>query len=285
MAPFGEGCARDALGPCSIPNAANLDAGRADALLQLRRGEQRPALLDAQFRNLAPERIAPPLPDENGRGQDAAGKVSAVAAPASVAQTLAARQEQGVIDRLPATPATVILPVIVVPPAIEPQAVQWGRWKALAGETPAASLAELTAGGRQLIGLNPLFAITRDAAPQMVMPGSGVFDFRLQSYSSFFYDESKQTVQQAQIQNPSLTIDFNNRSFATRFDVTNDNRTTDVSAKGGVTREGLLYSNVITSNADVRGALAGSAADQAGLMFARRIDATTSAVGATFWRR
>ncbi len=281
MAPIGGACARTALGPCNVPNAADLDAGRPDALLQLRKGEQRPALLEAQLRNLAPDRIAPPLPDENGRSQDAtSSKSSAVASP--VSQTLAARQEEGVHEQVSGSRVTPPVPPPVPP---EPQAVEWGRWRALVGEAPPVKLSDLVAGNHKLIGLNPLFALTRDTSTPMVMPGSGVFEFSLQSYDSFFYDSARQTVQQAQIQNPSLTVDFNVRSFATQFDVVNDKQSVNVQAKGGVTLDGQMLSNVITSNADVRGTLAGSKADQAGLMFSRRIDATSSAVGATFWRR
>ena len=281
MAPIGGNCARAALGPCNVPNAADLDAGRPDALLQLRKGEQRPALLDAQLRNLAPDRIAPPLPDENSRSHDAASsRSSAVSSP--VSQTLAARQEVGVHEQVSEARVT---PPVPPPVPVESQAVHWGRWKALVGEAPEVKLTDFLVGGRELIGLNPLFALARDTAAPMVMPGSGVFDFSLQSHESYFYDASRQTVQRAQIQNPSLTVDFNVRSFATQFDVVNDTQSVNVRAKGGVTLDGEMRSGVTTSNADVRGTLAGSNADQAGLMFSRRIDAPHSAGGATFWRR
>ena len=60
---------------------------------------------------------------------------------------------------------------------------------------------------------------------------------------------------------------------------------TAVSAKGGLFPDGRFMSSAMTSNAAINGALAGARAEQAGLLFNRRVDDKTTVYGATFWTR
>ena len=89
----------------------------------------------------------------------------------------------------------------------------------------------------------------------------------------------------ATIQNSRLDIDFAARTFATSLDVVGGGAQVGVHAKGDITSKGELISDLIGSNANVRGYLGGANAQEAAYIFRSTGTPALSAFGATRWAR
>jgi hypothetical protein len=273
MSGFNDGCTPGGTGPCAGDQIAELFAQQTGMLLQLRRGESRPALLDRQSSSLQPDNVSPPLPNEKP-GKKATAEQSP-AADLAGDQAIIVRQGAALQEQL-AQAATALPP--------PPQQVFWGRWLALAGDAGSESqLDALIKSGKKLVALNGAFGIVRDQQTNMVLPSAGVYGFALQSHESYILSEGSNAVA-ARIENPSLNVDFNQQRFDTRFRVATDAQQVDVKSHGSVLRDGSLVSDQFGVTANVVGTLANSG-QQAGFLYQQRINDRQTAVGATHWAR
>jgi len=267
MAALSNGCAAQVLGPCEGAGTVDLSAQSAQFLLQISKGERRPALLENP--ELRPDRLSPPRTDELPKAQAMKAESSPVdASKVSVAAPL----------------ETNVAPNIVKSAIPEVSYVQWGRWQEIAN-LPVADIDATLGNQRELTALVGPYFMSRDRNPNMVMPAGGTYQFSLRDYEAYIFNSSASTATQAQITDSHLAINFENRSFTTNFNVVTANQTVNVSAQGGVSSDGKLVNELFAGNATVRGALAGANADQAGFIFNRPINSATSALGATRWGR
>lgn len=273
MSGFNDRCTPNGSGPCQGDQAAELLAKQADALLQIRRGEARPAMLGREFLYLQPDRAVPPLQNENSGKNPLPGQSDAPDIGSS--QAIAVKQGAALHDALEQVSAP--------PPA--PQ-IFWGRWQILAGMPDAgAGLQELLSQkGNRLVALNPLFGLVGEQQTNLVLPSAGVYNFSLQSHESYILSEASPQALPARIENPALSVDFNQKRFDTRFTVRTDQHNVNVAAYGSVLSDGTMVSELIGPTATVRGALANDA-KQAGFLYQQRINPGQIAVGATYWAR
>ncbi|WP_151636855.1 FecR family protein [Noviherbaspirillum aerium] len=299
MSGFNDSCAPSGTGPCNGIQGAELYAQQSGMMLQLRRGDSRPALLDRESSNLRPDVVAPPLPGEKvEKGAAASGTTTSADLAGNQAITLKqgiALQEKLQLEQKTATPPAV---PVVTPPVAEPslpappppaQAVFWGRWQPFAGASASTAGKDWSAveADKQLAVVslaNSVFGLARNMQTDMAMPGAGIFNFALQSHESYILNEATSRLTTARIENPALRINFNNREFDTSFKLVNESHAVDVAANGGITGNGLMFSDNIKSSATVRGALA-NGGQQAGYLFEQRINERELAVGATYWSR
>lgn len=301
MSGFNDSCAPSGTGPCNGIQGAELYAQQSGMMLQLRRGDSRPALLDRESSNLRPDVVAPPLPGEKvEKGAAASGTTTSADLAGNQAITLKqgiALQEKLQLEQKSATPPTV---PVVTPPVAEPslpapppaQAIFWGRWQPFAGASASTAGKDWSAveADKQLAVVsmrNPVFGLVRNMQTDIVLPSAGIFNFALQRHESYILNESTNRLAEAEIQNHALKINFNTLEFDTSLRLVSGSRVVDVAANGGIDRlNGLMFSdnNPSISPATVRGALA-NGGQQAGYLFEQRINERELAVGATYWSR
>ena len=267
MAPFGDGCKMDGLGPCEVALAAELFAGKRHLVAQTRADGVRAEIVDGYKLGIHPDSTAPPLANE----------------PAAGAATTAPFNPVGAHPRLGAliTDTVETSKLGSVEPIFKPALVKWGRWENLLDPNNP----ELISAGRKRVAQNAHFALYRDSSPAFVMPREGMATFQLADQESYFRDQRNDRTLPATVDNARLSVDFGKQTFETSFDVRAEGLSTAVSAKGGLFPDGRFMSSAMTSNAAINGALAGARAEQAGLLFNRRVDDKTTAYGATFWTR
>ena len=311
MAPLGGACQAAGFGPCEGANARDLFADR-DSLMQLRRGEAMPAVLESG-RQPAPDLVAPPLPDENGAagGQARpAGKTSSTGgangsgqakggsdgafSPAGVPLTTTRVDQEALLaERVEGSLGGVQLPGIPGPgsgtaePPVEPPraAFEWGRWRDLATAGPGVTLESLGAGGRRIEALNSLFALVRNPSAAGSLPRAGVFSFQLAAHESYLFNPATQSAQPAKVGESSLTVDFDQGRFTTRLGLSAGTRSAVLDAQGRVYATGEMVHDITRSNGAVSGLVGGPDGTQAAYLYTRTIEGNRQFVGATSWQR
>ena len=272
VSPFNDQCQVGGLGPCAGASGLELIAGQASAA-QLRAGDVKPEML--KLPELAPDRVAPPRKDEvppNGKTSNSSG------ADQPRAENLGAQTSSGVVKSIAAELVGERRPFTASP------AVHWGRWAAFAGQ-PADALDNLFGGSKEVISFIGPYGLARDSLNQREWPSSGKFSFILWNYEAYLMNAENTRFTPAALQNGSLTVDFGNNRFGTSVEFFAGPVRTTITSEGVVSRQGLMYSDPQQS-ALIRGAVAGTRAEQAGYMFSQPISGTdNSAVGVTRWIR
>lgn len=246
-------CTAEGSGPCA--GAVELSALTPEAMLRIRRGEQRPEKLDEPANPLAPDRVAPPLMNE----------LTSQAGGHPTADTGA---RPGALPRPPEAP----------------RLVDWGRWQALAGLPANLTLSDAMLADRRLAAMLPVFALVRDGAPTM-LPREGRASFRLREHEGYFVTTQGQMLESASASNARLTVDFGQRTFQTGMTLTGPSLQTQINASGTFSADGTMSSDFLKSDTNVRGALAGEHGGQAGYLYLKPLNDTVNATGATYWSR
>jgi hypothetical protein len=258
--PFGGSCDPSGMGPCEGKFSADLLAGRAESVLQVKLGDARARLIDSPAQQLQPDKIAPPLPSE---------------------KTSANKANQSV-------PSSTLTSEIELAQAVEKlDAITWGRWQYLVNMSPASSVEEVQRRmGGQFPLIAGLYAMGRTAEGDLTLPRDGKFGFVLKGYEAFILNYNTGRAENAGIRNGALSIDFDRRTFDTSLEVHGDSGAVAVRGHGNITREGQMVGDLLRSNASVDGVLAGQDARQAGYVFSKPVDERgLSAYGATYWGR
>jgi len=147
--------------------------------------------------------------------------------------------------------------------------VKWGRWSNFA-EISNPQEAQQALHNDKLIAQNRVFALMRNNE-EVVLPSEGVFSFTMTD-SEVIYKRGDH-IETASIDAPSLTVDFNQRSFETQLTVSSPTLTggVDINASGTLGNNGIFTSNELTSNSNVSGALTNQG-QAAGMIFERELD-------------
>ena len=275
---FTSNCTRTGLGACSSAAASTLSAS-ADLLLAISTGNVGVQTLDLKanpaLRQFVPDQTAPPLSNER---------------PLTTSRTNsnALTSTVVVLGENPAATADVLKSVLVPAEAtktVSAQQIHWGRWADVANLGKGVDLASFVKG-LEPIGISwPSYVVARDK-DSLVMPGAGVANFNLHSFEAGVYlGNNPGSAIAAQITNPTLAVDFGNRSFVTQLTMTGGAYKGGFIANGTVLPSGLFEVDSARSNMTLAGGLAGKPADQAAYIFSGRIDANAIAGGATFWRK
>lgn len=279
MSGFNDSCAPSGSGPCNGIQGAELYAQQSGMMLQLRRGDNRPVLLERDSMNLQPDAVSPPLPGEKPDKNAANGNTISVDLAGSQAITI----KQGVALQEKLELAT--RPSSQVAPVQPSQQVFWGRFVALTGGTviPNSEWQALLEKGKQRVHYLGPFGLAREPQTDMVFPSAGVYNFAFQKDESYILNTVTSQMTPATMENASLAIDFNRQRFETKFQLVNPTHRVNVASEGDITRNGLMYSDSFHP-VTVQGALA-NGGQQAGYLYDTRINAQERAVGATYWSR
>ena len=275
---FTTNCTRTGLGACSSAAASTLSAS-ADLLLAISTGNLGVQTLDLKtnpaLRQFVPDQTAPPLSNERPLTT-------------SRTNTNALISTVVVLGENPAATADVLKSSLVPSEAtktVSAQQIHWGRWADVANLGKGVDLGNFVKG-LEPIGISwPSYVVARDK-DSLVMPGAGVANFNLNSFEAGVYlGNNPGSAIAAQITNPTLSVDFGNRTFATQLTMTGGAYKGGFIANGTVLPGGLFEADAARSNMTLSGGLAGKSADQAAYIFSGRIDANAIAGGGTFWRK
>lgn len=272
VAPLGNGCSADALGPCGGDKARELTADVANSFARVDR--QRVEVLAPTGPALTPDKVAPPVDAEPAARADASvdrGRASAIT------EFLASRGvDSGVVTRTEAAS-----PPVPVPPA----ALAWGRWSAVAWDGDASVALAQAAVGRQVTVGNEHFALYRERDPSFAMPTQGRVDFTLRDAQVHLMTAGA-APSPGSVSDARLTLDFDAGRFSTSLRAGHPSiagGSVGIQAAGLVNADGMFVSNAALSNARVAGAIA-SGATEAAYFFERQVDLGTL-LGLTRWTR
>jgi hypothetical protein len=288
---FTGACQPDGGGPCEGGTSRELSAAQRGQLLQVRRGQNAPQLL--QSSPLSPDQVSPPRPDEPVAKS---GSVNGGAAIASADPDLEAQKAASLASALEQAPAPVPLPppeVVSPPPIIvtpQPErGIVWGRWQQIGG-----NLARIDLGAEsqknELLAINGNYALFRTPGQDYIAPNEGSIGFVLRDSEAFVYTDygySSRVSSPASLVNGRLNVNFGSRAFETSLDLINNGETTQLHAQGAVGNDGRLYGDAANSRIgfmNVQGLLSRDKGGSASYIFDARLDALRTVNGATYWR-
>ena len=294
---FSGACRPEGVGPCEGGASRELTAMQKGQLLQVKRGQTAPQLL--QSGTLAPDLVAPPRPDEpigkNGSGN---GNVASNGEPSlDPKKNVAFQNLQSAPANIPSTgaqtgivttpPEVVTLPAIPSEPAVPAvpvplRQVSWGRWGVVADQPVTASLSK---DGADRIAVNDYFVLFRDkAGAQWTAPDRGSVGFTLTQSEAYVRNQATQAVTMATLENGQLLVDFGKSSFSTSFDLLNEADRYKLQSKGALTRDGRLFGDGqlnYPSNMNVTGLI--NSDSSAIYLFQSSLPGQRTASGITVW--
>ena len=297
MSGFAGTCGPEGTGPCDGAASRELFAGHSDSMLQIKRGQQIPQLLNNSV--IAPELNAPARPDEP------VGKTVAAVNQGSAALTDIAldpaKNSLPVIGKdnspPPGTPVVVtppVLPPVVVPvtppvpPAVVvngPPEIIWGRWERVAFVGPDEAIIALA---NSKAYAKPItvgsYIIARPVNTSLVMPHEGTAAFKLIDSDVVMQRSDGGPATKAQVDDGRLAVDFAARTFSTSLALSSGLGKVNISANGSVTQAGGLESALFGSST-VRGYLGGALAGEAVYGFKTNDNPALGAQGITRWSR
>ncbi|AMO23840.1 hypothetical protein UC35_14365 [Ramlibacter tataouinensis] len=287
MNSLGEGCQRDALGPCEGPSAVELFAGAKDKLLQLQAGERRPQLIDDP--SASPDRARPPAAAEP------VAKQPAGPTEVKVADSRGSELVTGGVT-LPNPPVLDPTPPVVVtpPPPTQPQqpdppVAVWGRWAAVSEGDAGVVSAEDVLNGRNLVSINRFYVLASNPTmTSMALPGDGVGRFSLTGHEGVITDKPTGISVVSKASDGSLKIDFGSRKFETSMKVSAGDLSAWIAARGSVDPNGQFQSeafSLIPNASIVNGIVGGKDAGEAMYLYQREFGGRYEATGATSWRK
>lgn len=295
MTPLNDDCLSSSFGPCNTATARVLTAAMRDAYLELRNHKDAPILVPNEKNLGSPNFLSPPRPEEPVPEKN--NKAASVAAPVLPADLTQAVKETSIINQIvainnskpaepkPVDPPIVVppaerpieVPVVVKPEPVIPAKIWWGRWEVVAGETYNSG----NAPDRETTMGNLVFGMYREKG-DVVLPSTGVAQFKL-AQSEVYLRGADQTLTAGTVINPSLTIDFGNRTFDTTLTVNvNGVNPTQIHSAGNISFQGVFLSEVSSPDTIVAGHLSKNS-DQAGYLFQRSLAGGALIIGATRW--
>jgi hypothetical protein len=149
-------------------------------------------------------------------------------------------------------------------------AVKWGRWSDFSQVT-----GEATSPRYSVHSHNKRFILFKKDGTPVNNPSAGVFDFKLAFSESVYAIGDK--IELSQINNAKLSLDFDQSTFATSFDMSSKSLGQyHFSDQGSVDANGNLQSGNVSG-------FVSNGASEAGYIFERDLGADTSVSGMTFW--
>lgn len=281
---FAGACGPEGTGPCEGGGSHELTASQVGQLLQVKRGQAAPQLLNG---NVLPPDVAPARSDEP--------KV-ANAGNTNLAQTeLSLDPEKNaslVVRNITPTPSPVIStpmpgPAVTPPPVVpaaEQKQIVWGRWQTVLDKAAQVDLVkELNQGGKA-VGQAGDYVVVRTKGADLQLPQQGSVGFTLQGSEAVIRQDVSNKVTLANIENARLQLDFGKRSFSTSFDLVDQAERFKLQSQGGFSKDGSLFGDLQLgpTNISVNGSL-GPDGNSAAYTFRGRLDSTRVASGVTFW--
>ncbi len=291
MAPFGDACSMDALGPC-LANALEL-AGSTLQMVAMDQSAPLPRLLPAQnIRNpnmmreevqqaIAAVERTPVDPTTSGSGNADAGQETQneVLLEGVTTKTVTTDAEQAIVAAL--TPADFTPTSAVSISSIGDRNLVWGRYADGASDTdPLALPFELASAGREVTVGNLSYGLFRaeGGAPKRVASDLGLIGFELNSAQAVYNSDTG--VVAMQVNGGSLNINFQESAFSTELNLNHElTGAIDFSANGRLLDGGFLRAIEETQRVAGAVSLDGS---EAGYLFERQLESGAIS-GLTLW--
>jgi hypothetical protein len=290
-------CGPEGGGPCEGAASRELFAGRADAMLQVQRGQAVPQLLHST--TIVPELNAPARSDEPSGKAPVAPKVGAAAI--GEVNLDPAKSQLPLLANTPApaptppppvtAPPEVVLPpqppVVVVPPAgpviKPPPELMWGRWQSVA-ELPAdeVSVARISAEASLNTVQVGSYVVGRPNSSAFLLPKEGTASFALTGSETTISTVEGLTIA-AKVENAHLNVDFSARTYSTGMTVINTLGKVNMVSRGDITLQGALENN--SPGVVLRGLLGGAGANEAVYTFKTTVPGDLNAAGVATWAR
>ena len=272
-------CESGGSGPCDHAASRELSAGQAGQMLQVRRGQPMPKLI--QGSGVTPDVIAPPRGDEPLKG---ASNADPTLDPQKTDSLL-----QNIVKGTTLPPPPVVgpsQPVETTPVPELASQLSWGRWSAQPGQPATLDTGKLTAEGASRSAMDSYYAIYRAKGSNDVIPQSGTAAFSLAQSDAMVINSATQAVMAATLQNGYLNVDFGKATFATGFDLSTDSESFKLHSTGYVGKTGELSGAgqfVQPNNMNVNGTLGNP--NEAAYIFSARLDDKRNANGVTYWKK
>jgi len=277
MSPLTGDCRADGFGPCQSNLVRQLSSATANAYLELRSRSAAPVLQSTD--GDAPNKLVPPRPEEP-RAAVPDKSLKTGSSSSEAVNEVVASALQRVATPVAAAPVTPPVAVVVAtPPSAK---VWWGRWADYAQPAAPGSILSVMAPDREISVSNLVFGLFVEKNRSVELPATGVVGFTLADSEA--YRKVGTTLTHASLSDATLTMDFGKRGFDTALIWKQGAQSVSINASGSINFQGILVSDASRSNAEVVGAIS-AANSQAGYLFAKPIDATSTAIGATRWVR
>jgi hypothetical protein len=268
LAPLGEGCAANALGPCATAAARSLSADMGRVMLEFQSKQAAPRIVPING-TPSPDRTNPPAADEPRGGVTGTNTTSE-----ATNEVLAAQAVAGQPQPLPAP--------VPAPPELPAPTLVWGRWatQALPGDSLSVPVAEARAGREVTVG-NLSYALFRpESSLSALVSGLGRVDFTLRDAQVHLLRGG--VAELGRVDSAWLSVDFTARRFATGLAMSHPQvGSASLEAAGRVREDGMFA--VRNADGRVAGALTLDG-KEAGYFFERAVPAGTF-MGITRWGR
>lgn len=305
---FAGNCNPEGGGPCEGATSRELFAGQRGQLLQVKRGDSAPQLL--QSTSNGPDQVSPPRADEpvakTGGGNSAAPVIEArksenveklVSQVPQQQQNPPPQQPKPPIETPAEKPPVVIGPqpgpidpvveVAEPPPPLPGKQIVWGRWQAIAAAPATLNLEEQLVSENTRVATRRNYALFLTPGADYVAPERGSVGFDLKSSEAYVYTEDGASPKAAAISNAKLNVDFGARTFSTSFDLgTSSGELFKMVAEGDVGKNGRLFGNEswrAPTNMNVDGQLSNENGGAAAYIFERKLDAERIVNGGIYW--
>jgi hypothetical protein len=296
VSPYGNGCAVDALGPCTGELARDISDSALNMVLEVR-GAQSPALVPApkapDFQDI--NRIKPdehvsveetPLLEDNGKRVE-----------------INADQQQKLEDSpMQSLPGDIAQDYPKSPQVNRPDAVWWGRWSAFVRPGEARSLTDDRPAKNELFnyakwqfvrvpsrtdekGVYGFYRLKDDTLPASLTGEARFVLTEAEVSVRDIYSHELQRPAEVLQKDATLYIDFGALSFSTHIDVKDGENRYPINATGTIDRNLGTFIDNGQGDSTVRGVIADQGA-QAGYVFSRPLEGTRDELlGVTIWRQ
>jgi hypothetical protein len=305
MTGFDGACRAEGTGPCEGNASRELSAAQRGMLLQLNRGQAAPQLLVSA--GVGPDQVSPARPDEPVAKATVPGSaITDASLEAKKSASLNAVAQQTQQPPVVAPPVAVNPPVTTPPPVIEtgkpeePKPVEppvvvlpektyaWGRFLPVNGADAPVNLGEQLASGMKMLAVKGKYVLLRSTAgADYAMPERGSVGFSLKGGDAYIYSsEAGVGPLAAQLENGSLNVDFDKRTFTTGLDLVTPGETVAISGAGTIGADARLFGNRTYGaerKMNIEGLLTGANGGGAMYIFDGRIDTKRTFEGSTTW--
>jgi hypothetical protein len=281
---FAGACTPDGFGPCEGGVSSELRAGQRGQLLEIRKGQVTPILLKSN--NLLPDTLSPPLVNEP------VAKAQSISTPSLDPEKSV---NLNLLETIPppTTPVVVTVPSPPAAVAVEvPHPIIWGRYQTLLNQAPTLALSAVLDPHNEVVADIPYFAIVRPISSAWQVPAQGTMGFALQQSDAYLVNSTTQAMTPATLANGQLQVNFATAGFTTGFDLLNQSSASggavNLHSSGNVTADGLLVGAPLFyggNNMVVKGALSSDSGGSAAYVFQGYVNAQTSAIGVTYWKK
>jgi len=301
---FAGACNPEGAGPCEGVASRELFAGQRGQLLQVKRGNTAPQLL--QSGGSGPDQVSPPRPDEPvAKTGGGSGNAAAPILDARKSDTLdkLVNNHSVQVPQPPKDPVVVVPveppvivgpqpepvnpPVVVVEPPPPPKQLVWGRWQDIAAAPATLNLEQQLKSDNTKVALLRNYAVFQTPGAEYVVPERGSVGFSLKSGEAYVYTGNGSLTTRADVSNGTLNVDFGARTFKTGFDLTTiAGESFKMASEGGVGYSGRLFGNEswrAPTNMNVEGQLSNENGGAAAYIFERRLDDGRTINGGTYW--